>query len=77
VRHFLIFPALFLSVYIRRSWAIHVLMRKQFKWAARFILAALIASFSSCQSGAGAGNGSKENVTDPNTSFSNPGTRTE
>jgi hypothetical protein len=40
---------------------------------ARFILAALIASLASCQSGGG--NTTKRNVTDPNTSFSNPATR--
>jgi hypothetical protein len=48
-------------------------MPKQFNWTARLILAALIASLVSCQSGgAGASNGG---VTDPNVSFSNPSTR--
>jgi hypothetical protein len=48
-------------------------MRKQFNWAARLILVALIVSLASCQSGGGGT--SKADVTDPNVSFSNPSTR--
>jgi hypothetical protein len=47
-------------------------MRKQLNWVARFILAALIASLASCQGG---GSSAKENVTDPNASFSSFATR--
>ena len=57
------------------------LMRKQFKWAAPVILAALVASLASCQSSGGgvkAGNStSNEDVTDPNFSFTHPATRNE
>jgi hypothetical protein len=44
--------------------------------AARFLLAALIASLASCQSG-GEGTLPKGQVTDPNVSFTNPATRNE
>jgi hypothetical protein len=51
-------------------------MSKQLDWVARLILAALIASLAACQSGGGGGNqDAKNQVTDPNTSFSNPATR--
>jgi hypothetical protein len=51
-----------------------LLMRKRFKWAARLLFAGLIISLVSCQSG---GSTPKENITDPNASFSNPASRTE
>jgi hypothetical protein len=50
------------------------LMRKRFNWAAGLLFAILIISLVSCQSGEST---SKENVTDPNSSFSNPATRAE
>jgi hypothetical protein len=50
-------------------------MRKQLNWIARFILATLIASLASCQSAGSGGNSAKENITDPNTSFSNSAAR--
>jgi hypothetical protein len=53
------------------------LMRKRNQLAVGFILAAMVISLASCQSGGGASTRSKPNVTDPNMSFSNPGTRNE
>jgi hypothetical protein len=53
-------------------------MRKQIELSARLILAAMMISLASCQSEGGGGNTtSKEDVTDPNTSFSKPETRNE
>jgi hypothetical protein len=51
-----------------------LLMRKRFIWAARLLFAALSISLVSCQSGAST---PKENITDPNSSFSNPSSRAE
>jgi len=57
------------------------MMRKEFKWAAPLILAVLVLSMASCQSGGGgvkSGNStSKGDVTDPNFSFTHPATRNE
>jgi hypothetical protein len=53
-------------------------MRKRIVLATGMILVAMMILLSSCQSGGGGGNStSKEDVTDPNVSFSNPGTRNE
>jgi hypothetical protein len=51
-----------------------LLMRKRFIWAARLLFAALGISLVSCQSG---NSTPKDNITDPNSSFSNPTSRTE
>jgi hypothetical protein len=53
------------------------LMRKRIDLAAGLILVATVILLASCQSGGGGNTTSKEDVTDPNISFSNLGTRHE
>jgi hypothetical protein len=48
------------------------LMRKRLKWAGRVLFAGLVIALASCQSGAST---PKDNITDPNSSFSNPASR--
>jgi hypothetical protein len=51
-------------------------MRKRIELVAGLMLALMTILLASCQSEGAKGNSnSKENVTDPNTSFSNPATR--
>jgi hypothetical protein len=61
-------------VYIRNSRANLFLMRKRTELAAGLILVAMVILLASCQSGGG-NSKSKEDITDPNVSFSNPATR--
>jgi hypothetical protein len=60
----------FTSPWTRELWV----MRKQFGMAAQWIVLPLLASLASCQSGRSAGNaGSRTEITDPNTAFSQGG----
>jgi hypothetical protein len=54
-----------------------ILMRKRIDLAAGLILVATVILLAACQSGGGGNTTSKEDVTDPNISFSNLGTRHE
>jgi hypothetical protein len=51
-----------------------ILMRKRIDLAAGLILVATVILLASCKSGGGGNTTSKEDVTDPNISFSNLGT---
>jgi hypothetical protein len=57
-------------------WRALFRMRKRIELVAGLVLALMTILLASCQSEGAKGNSnSKENVTDPNTSFSNPATR--